>query len=324
MGQSELGNSVKPVLIALILLAFGLGCWIFFDGVRLERIYQQETHERADNYAARARVAVEASCRPLPAVEELDCIRKENKTAREGAYNENDLKAQLVTSVWTKQMGIAAIVAMAFGVLGVGLVFVTFHSTREANAISREAMMAENRAWIEIVPTFQFGDLKYLETERVFQIKTVFTVKNIGETVARNVGVLIELIRDPSWFNETDDVQEFNERLLKQSTTFNVFPLFPEREATNDWTIQIDADKIRLPHDDIPGARESFFTAFCVGVRYNTIFDREDDPPHITTEIGSIRRLHEGKPSLAIVGRATVPSAEVGVMRVFRNLTRVT
>jgi hypothetical protein len=289
--------------------------------------YEREATDRSYDYARDAERQIAVHCRASIAADRANCVNKAVQTAREYQREEQDLAAQKVSAWWTKIMGAAAVAGVILSAFGVFLVWRTFRAAREGNAISREAMMAENRAWIEIVPTFQFGDFRYLEEQSEFRLKAVFTVKNIGETVALNVGFMIDLIPDPSWFHETNAVADFTERLLKHSITVDAVPLFPEREATNDWDIGIAADKIRLPQEDFPETediRETFFAAFCVGVRYNTIFDREGDPPHITTEVGSIRRMHDGRPSLAIIGRKTVASAEVGVMRVFRNLTKVT
>jgi hypothetical protein len=298
--------------------------WMVWNISRETARDQMEATHASRDYAQNAQAEISKRCARLPPLAAAQCGGEATKASRDSENREQDLEAQRDMARWTRVTGWAALFGVALSAVGVGLVFVTFRATREANEISRQAMMAENRAWIEIVPTFQFGDFRYSEEQREFRLKAVFTVKNIGETVALNVGFTIELIPDPSWFHDTNAVEEFNERLLKHPTTINAFPLFPEREATNEWDIGIAADKIRLPDVDEPDVREAFFPAFCVGVRYNTIFDREGDPPHITTEVGSMRRLHDGRPSLAIVGRKTVPSAEVGVMRVFRNLTKVT
>lgn len=181
MGQGALSKAVKPALVGLILLAFGLGGWLISDGFKLERVHQQQTYARANDYAARAKVAVERRCRPLPASEELRCIREENKVAREGVYNENELKTQLVTSVWTRQMGIAAIIAMAFGIFGVGLVFVTFHATREGNEIAREAMEGQLRPWV----TFTVSqNAKLWVEDDSLELNAEVTFKNIGTSPA--------------------------------------------------------------------------------------------------------------------------------------------
>ena len=168
-----------PALIALILFAFGAAAWLIRDGTRLETAYQQYAKTKADNYTDRARKAIERRCVPLPPTDEARCVREEDQAARQGRHDEYDLQAQLVTSAWTRQMGLAAIIAMAFGVLGVGLVFVTFRETRKAAQSARDtldAFIAVERA--HIVPTILTG------TRDGDLIKFGLQVRNIGRSSA--------------------------------------------------------------------------------------------------------------------------------------------
>ena len=61
-----------------------------------------------------------------------DCIHEAADTAREGQHDERDLEAQLVTSVWTHYMGLAAIGGTAFGIIGIFLVLATFRETKRS------------------------------------------------------------------------------------------------------------------------------------------------------------------------------------------------
>ena len=145
-------------LIAVLCAGVQSGKWIYDDADRLERVYEDRAKQKAEAYANRAHIAAERRCVPLPAQAERDCIREEAQAARQGQHDEYDLQAQLVTSAWTRAMGIAAIIAMAAGIFGIGLVFVTFRETRVAAAAARDtynAFVALERA--TLVPIIKEG-----------------------------------------------------------------------------------------------------------------------------------------------------------------------
>ena len=281
----------------------------------------------ANGYAAQYRAATQ------PRVD--DCFRQgqsPNTTARcvEEAINsdheeqrsEHNLDAQRQMADWAWWLLIVNAVQTPVTMIGILLLLRNIQQAEAANEISRQAMIAENRAWMEIVPNFTLGDFRYQEDNGgEFRINTIGTIQNIGKTVALNVGYTIALIPDPTFLTETSAVAEFRHGLLSRWGPVDTYSVFPGRDLPREVETGALAESIRVTN--FPD-REAFMPALCIGIRYNTIFDREGDPPHITLEVVSLRRLHEGRPSRVFVGRDTIPKAELGLMRSLRNFTEVT
>lgn len=172
MATQEWDKLLRAALVAFILFACSAAGWLIYDGLRFQSAYEQKAEAKAKGYADRANIATERRCVPLAAAQEFDCRRQENQTARQGAHDEYDLQSQLVTSVWTRQMGIAAIIGMAVGVLGVGLIFVTYSATRKTLA----AFIAVERA--ALVPSVAGGNT---DGDR---IKIGMVISNVGRSSA--------------------------------------------------------------------------------------------------------------------------------------------
>lgn len=119
-------------LIVLALLSGGTAYWLISEANQLQRIYQQEAKAEADRYTSNADIAAESRCLSLPPQAQRQCQAEESDATRQGRRDEYDLEAQRTMAVWTRYMGIAAIIGMAVGIFGVGLIFVTFRETRRA------------------------------------------------------------------------------------------------------------------------------------------------------------------------------------------------
>jgi ElaB/YqjD/DUF883 family membrane-anchored ribosome-binding protein len=144
-------------LTVTALLASIVGMLLYTEAQQLQGLYEHQAEQRAEHYRERAHVARERCGRIVPASEKADCVREERDAARQGEREAYDLQAQLVTSAWTRAMGIAAIIGMAVGIVGVGLVLITFRETRkaaeaarEANKIARDSTERQLRAYITI------------------------------------------------------------------------------------------------------------------------------------------------------------------------------
>jgi len=175
------GSWVKFAALGLIaLISFGSAFWLISDANSLQSLYEQQAKAKADAYADRSYIAVENRCRPLAPLAEYECIREENQTARQGQHDEYDLQAQLVTSVWTRYMGVAAMIGMGVGILGVGLVYFTFQATREGNKINQRIGEAQTRCYLTITK----ASIKIWKGG-VPEIR--FSVKNSGNSPARNL-----------------------------------------------------------------------------------------------------------------------------------------
>jgi hypothetical protein len=176
------------VLAIAVLAAAATSGWLIYSANQLELEHQQNAKARADNYTNRASVAEQRTCAHLAAKAKLDCIKEERQTARQGRHDEYDLQAQFVMSVWTRYMGVAAIIGMAVGIFGLGLVFVTFHETRKANEIAREAFEAQLRPWVKIdlKEAVRFILVSEGGTEKA-HFHAQVTIENIGASPALKV-----------------------------------------------------------------------------------------------------------------------------------------
>lgn len=97
-----------------------------------EASVNKEFQAKASAYANRAKVGIERRCRALPPQSHFQCVREENQAARDGRHNESDLKAQRLTAIWTRYMGIAAIAGTGFGIIGIALILATFRENKRA------------------------------------------------------------------------------------------------------------------------------------------------------------------------------------------------
>lgn len=127
------------------LLGLGGGFILLNSATQEEALVEQQTNAKTNAYANRAEVAKERRCRGLPAKSQFQCVREENQAARDGRHNEYDLKAQRMTAIWTRYMGIAAIAGTGFGIIGIALILATFHQNRRSADAAHDA----NRPWIE-------------------------------------------------------------------------------------------------------------------------------------------------------------------------------
>ena len=170
------------LIAALTIFAVVVGAVIYRDADHLQRSYERSANDKARDYARRADINSERRCLRIAAPEaKQNCIREEAQAAREGQHDEYDLQAQLVTSAWTRAMGIAAIVGMTFGIVGVGLVFITFREARHGNDIARDALEGQLRPWIEFRVS-KAGTLEIVDDR--LELVLAVTFKNIGTSPA--------------------------------------------------------------------------------------------------------------------------------------------
>lgn len=169
-----------------ILLALGVAVLIYRDTTSLERFYQHQAEQNAQAYRDTAGIHAQRRCAVIARAEVATCIQEEYHAAREREREEYDLQAQLVTSAWTRGMGLAAIIGMFVGIVGVGLIYVTFQETRRAaNAAQQthDAFIAVERAKLVFnVPAVVF--------DRVgFGLRIYLRVDNMGKSAALVAGV---------------------------------------------------------------------------------------------------------------------------------------
>jgi hypothetical protein len=289
--------------------------------------YESDATNRAYAYARQAEQQMASDCRTGVPRDRADCVNKAQETTREDQRKELDLAAQWVTAWWTQVTGSAAVVGVILSAFGVFLVWRTFRATREGNEISRQAMMTDNRAWMEI-EIQSLGDLRYANDE--FRLKVIYRVKNIGKSVALNVSCEAELIRDPL-LGENRTIGEIPpkisalyDRLKQHPPKLMAQNIWPGRASEpHEWDTAVQADSVQLrvsenePTDLYP-------MCLVVSVRYNTTFDVADEV-HQTIQFGYLRKIDErGQPSLVTVGRNSVGADFLRLVHPYENLGIVT
>lgn len=140
-----------PKLAAIGLALAGLAVivtagWLIYRGAELQRSNEKETSEQTKGAYDRARIQVDRDCRPLPSPRQKQCEQQIQDAYEEDRREIEDLEAQRATATWTAYMAAAALVGMAVGIVGVGLVFFTFQQTRRQAQAAHEA----NRAWLRL------------------------------------------------------------------------------------------------------------------------------------------------------------------------------
>lgn len=185
----------------ILLFAILFGFLIYRNASNSEALYQHQASQNAQAYRDTARKHAEVTCGGLPAAEIRKCVHEEYHAARERERNERDLEAQLVTSAWTRGMGLAAIIAMVVGIAGVGLVYFTFQETRRTADEARrnvEAFMDAERARIHVV-TPEFSDL---EDGEIPQLHLELKLANFGRSPCKVTKVEWAVLEDIVWHHD--------------------------------------------------------------------------------------------------------------------------
>lgn len=188
-------------LVALFVICAGGGSLLIERANRAQLDIERQAKAKADYYSNRADIAEKRRCLPLSAKSEIDCIREERDSAREGQRSEYDLEAQRVMASWTRYMGIAAIIGMSASIFGIGLVFVTFRETRNAANAARQT----HQAFVDVERprlVISIGDA-WVTEGGAGRIKITLTATNLGKTSAYVTAV--------RW-----DIQGTNLRLLPE------------------------------------------------------------------------------------------------------------
>jgi|TARA_R110002012_G_scaffold137802_2_gene292789 hypothetical protein len=192
MSDSDWRRSYTIGLIIVGLAAAGFAYWLWSSTEASHFQIEQEAREGADAYTDPRNIAVEGECLALPEAERGDCITTEREASYQGQRNERDLEAQRVMAAWTRAIGIATIVGMAFGIFGLSLIFVTFREARRAadagfaaNKIAREANENQLRAWVQIHIVQETRMATGTPPSPRFFTKLAF--ETIGQSPAKNV-----------------------------------------------------------------------------------------------------------------------------------------
>lgn len=184
--------------LAALFAAF-IGGIIYKDASNLQAFYEHQANKNAQAYGDTAREHAERACAGVIAPKRFECIHEQHHDARQRQREEYDLQAQLVTSVWTRAMGLAALIATSVGILGVVLIYTTFNETRRTNRIAmKEGARATRRAIAaaaatqtamenQLRPWISFSVVengKLWISDDTLEMTAVVTFKNIGDSPA--------------------------------------------------------------------------------------------------------------------------------------------
>lgn len=182
-------RNYRTIITALVGIAIALAGWATISHLQaVSDSYEQYAAEASKHYARDAEEQIRGRCSRLPPTNRAECVRKADQAARENQRSEKDLAAQKVTAWWTKIMGEAALTGLALSIIGVVLIWTTFHETRKANEIAQDTAKRQLRAYMGIdetvltVPEDEFG-----------KGEVVFRFKNFGATPAIQLKTVISI-----------------------------------------------------------------------------------------------------------------------------------
>ena len=189
MSGSNWGWISKAGLGLATFTAIGLAVSIWNDASFHEQIGQVEAEQNSSNYADSTRIDAEARCQDAADDMKAHCIHEVQQAARPEQRDEYDLEAQRTMAAWTKAMGKAAIIGMFVGILGVGLIWVTFRETRRTAEVAKDnldALYESERAIIHAVS----GDVGELSGQKRHTVAIEF--RNKGRSPARIIEIGVD------------------------------------------------------------------------------------------------------------------------------------
>lgn len=208
--------------IAAFAVILGSG-FLIYRALELQRTYQIEARESAYRGSDRASIKVDRNCVGLAPTPKAKCAREIADANRENQRKEYDLEAQRTTAIWTGFMGAAALVGMAFSIIGVGLIFVTFQATRQANNISRQLLENETR------PLAIFEGFVVQRSDAAFSFHGVF--RNGGNGPMRVIAIKIRQNRIPR-----PEITHIETKLIERPVSPSDGRVFVKSETANSDT----------------------------------------------------------------------------------------
>lgn len=190
--------------LAILIAILGSG-YLWSEASALDSKAQIEAKQQTDQQADRAREDAQLEC-AIVSPKSDNCVTISEQGARPDQRGEQDLAAQRTMAAWTQAMGKAAIIGMAVGIIGLGLIFVTFKETRRsANETRRsvDSFIQAERARINVIKQ----DFARVEEKPQFLID--IKVNNFGRSPAR--------IREIHWLG-TDSI-DWNDNGLRMSAS---------------------------------------------------------------------------------------------------------
>lgn len=102
------------------------------------------------------------------------CPEEQNNSSADAQRSDNDLYAQQEMADWAFLMAAGSAAGFLLSIIGIGLIYVTFRATRQANAIARQVGIDETQAYVHL------KSIRWYEAGDNFHF--VFFVQNSGTT----------------------------------------------------------------------------------------------------------------------------------------------
>lgn len=174
-------RSNRAILLAAVgIAAFGL--WFFVvDLASVSRSYERIAANASNHYRDDANKQIADTCLRPPGINEPNCAREIQNSARENQREEQDLAAQKMTAWWTQIMGVAALIGMALSAVGVFLVWTTFRETRRTAEIARLNLASyqhAERGFVRIEKAHFFATVGLMSAGN----SLAFTISNPGRS----------------------------------------------------------------------------------------------------------------------------------------------
>lgn len=184
---------------ACLLAIIGAWGWNLLAAYRAQHA-NERTHASQYKHDSANGVVIECLSRvdPPSFTEGIICLANAIEANREAKRSDYDLKAQQEMAEWAFGMLLVSIAGLAVTTIGVLFVLQSLRLARaavdraaEANRLSQEAIIVDQRAWI-VTELILDGDLEITETGMGLGVRAVH--KNIGKTPALNVHTHIDMI----------------------------------------------------------------------------------------------------------------------------------
>lgn len=217
-------------------------CYGLFEQIA----YSDRAYDSSAHYAEYASDRVTQACLKSDdgAKEKANCLHQaasEHRIAARDKQREyEDLIAQQKSALWTMIMGIAALIGMAFSVVGIVLVWTTFRETRRAADAGHDA----NRPWVDIVPSVLAGSA-FTWDDRGCSAPISVYMRNFGNSPATDVTYFLFAVSSDS---ELDTWIASAKAFLAQAA-HEPITLFPnESSPEKPWGLGFGATEDILMH----------------------------------------------------------------------------
>lgn len=269
---------IATAIFGLIVTTAGITAWVITPSTQP---YPQCQDAKAGNGSATQGHPYKAEDRPrTTGVPSFIQRLTANDDPCHGEDNEKrDLAAQEAAAMWAFWMTIFTGLQFVLSGFGLWALLRTIRQgehalerAREANDISREGNVAQQRAWLKISPPS--CRILWVKPDELSMTRIGVNVSNVGQSVALNANCWAELFLIPmegEWDVGYFDLAPPDE--AKHSKT--IWPVDPA-------TFEIDADGLGYDQERF-SIDNAFFRVFItIAVEYRTIFDAHNAPPRRT------------------------------------------